>query len=138
MNPSEIAIDAVETKAVIQILWGLLLVTAITLVAVSSMYVLLRLQVRSSRRREAQLARNVAAKSEEITRLEARITEYVQMEEGIEELKAEVRRADAIRTKTEERLRLQNAEIGDLRSVAQERMRELEYLRKIVEHVDDL
>ena len=138
MNPSEIAIDAVETKAVIQILWGLLLVTAITLVAVSSMYVLLRLQVRSSRRREAQLARNVAAKSEEITRLEARITEHVEMEEGIEELKAEVRRADAIRTKTEERLRLQNAEIGDLRSVAQERMRELEYLRKIVEHVDDL
>jgi hypothetical protein len=60
------------------------------------------------------------------------------MEEGIEELKAEVRRADAIRTKTEERLRLQNAEIGDLRTVAQERMRELEYLRKIVEHVDDL
>ena len=138
MNPSEIAIDAVETKAVIQILWGLLLVTAITLVAVSSMYVLLRLQVRSSRRREAQLARNVAAKSEEITRLEARITEYVEMEEGIEELKAEVRRADAIRTKTEERLRLQNAEIGDLRTVAQERMRELEYLRKIVEHVDGL
>ena len=138
MNPSEIAIDAVETKAVIQILWGLLLVTAITLVAVSSMYVLLRLQVRSSRRREAQLARNVAAKAEEITRLETRINEYVEMEQGIEELKTEVRRADAIRTKTEERLRLQNAEIDDLRSVAQERMRELEYLRKIVEHVDDL
>jgi len=131
-------LDNSGTAVLIQILWGLLLVTAITLVAVSSMYVLLRLQVRSSRRREAQLARNVAAKSEEITRLEARITEYVEMEEGIEELKAEVRRADAIRTKTEERLRLQNAEIGDLRSVAQERMRELEYLRKIVEHVDDL
>ena len=130
--------DNSGTAVLIQILWGLLLVTAITLVAVSSMYVLLRLQVRSSRRREAQLARNVAAKAEEITRLETRINEYVEMEQGIEELKTEVRRADAIRTKTEERLRLQNAEIGDLRSVAQERMRELEYLRKIVEHVDDL
>jgi len=138
LNPSEIAIYAYETKAVIQILWGLLLVSAITLVAVSIMYVLLRLEMRSSRKREAQLARNIAAKSEEITRLEQRINEYVEMEEGIEELKAEVRRADAIRTKTEERLRLQNAEMEDMRSVAQERMRELEYLRKIVEHVDDL
>jgi septal ring factor EnvC (AmiA/AmiB activator) len=138
LNPSEIAIYAYETKAVIQILWGLLLVSAITLVAVSIMYVLLRLEMRSSRKREAQLARNIAAKSEEITRLEQRINEYVEMEEGIEELKAEVRRADAIRTKTEERLRLQNAEIEDMRSVAQERMKELEYLRKIVEHVDDL
>ncbi|HTJ06133.1 MAG TPA: hypothetical protein VL624_12360 [Caldimonas sp.] len=130
--------DNSGTAVLIQILWGLLLVTAITLVAVSIMYVLLRLQMRSSRRREAQLARNVAAKAEEITRLETRINEYVEMEQGIEELKTEVRRADAIRTKTEERLRLQNAEIDDLRSVAQERMRELEYLRKIVEHVDDL
>ena len=138
MNPSEIAIWSVENRLLIQILWGLLLVSAITLVAVSIVYVLLRLEMRSSRKREAQLARNVAAKSEEITRLEARINEYVEMEEGIEELKTEVRRADAIRTKTEERLRLQNAEIEDMRSVAQERMRELEYLRKIVEHVDDL
>jgi hypothetical protein len=138
LNPNEIAIYAVETKAVIQILWGLLLIMAITLVAVSIMYVLLRLQTRSGRRREAQLARNVAAKSEEVTRLEARIAEYVEMEQGIEELKAEVRRADAIRGKTEERLRQQNSELDELRSVAQERMKELERLRKIVEHVDDL
>ena len=139
MSPNEIAITyAVETKAIIQILWGLLLIMAITLVAVSIMYVLLRIQVRSSRRREAQLARNVAAKSEEITRLEARIAEYVEMEEGVQELKAEVRRADAIRGKTEERLRQQNAELDELRSVAQERMKELEFLRKIIEHVDGL
>ena len=138
MSPNEIAIYAVETKAIIQILWGLLLIMAITLVALSIMYVLLRLKMRSNRRREAQLARVVAAKSEEIARLEARIAEYMEMEEGVEELKLEVRRADAIRTKTEERLRLQNAEMDDMRSVAQDRMRELEYLRKIVEHVDDL
>ena len=66
MTPNEIAIYAVETKAIIQILWGLLLIMAITLVAVSIMYVLLRLKMRSNRRREAQLARSVAAKSEEI------------------------------------------------------------------------
>jgi hypothetical protein len=84
------------------------------------------------------MARNIAAKSEEITRLEACIAEYVEMEEGIEELKSEVRRADAIRGKTEERLRQQNTELDELKTVAQDRMRELEYLRKIVEHVDDL
>ena len=136
MNPNEIAIYAVETKAIIQILWGLLLIMAITLVAVSIMYVLLRLKMRSNRRREAQLARNVATKSEEIARLEVRLAELVEVEEGVEELKAEVRRADAIRGKTEKRLQQQNTELEELRSVAAERMTELERLRKIVEHVD--
>ena len=138
MNPNEIAIYAVETKAIIQILWGLLLIMSITLVAVSIMYVLLRLKMRSNRRREAQLARNVASKSEEIARLEAKIAEYVEMEEGVEELKSEVRRADAIRTKSEKRLQQQNTELDELKKVAAERMAELEMMRKIVEHVDGL
>ncbi len=138
MNPNEIAIYAVETKAIIQILWGLLLIMSITLVAVSIMYVLLRLKMRSNRRREAQLARTVAAKSDEIARLEAKIAEYVELEKGVEELKAEVRRADAIRTKSEKRLQQQNAELDALKGVAAERMAELERLRKIVEHVDGL
>ena len=135
MSPNEIAIYA-ETKTIIQILWGLLLIMAITLVVVSIMYVLLRLKMRSNRRREAQLARSIAAKSEEIARLEARIAEYVEMEEGVEELKSEVRRADAIRTKSEKRLQQQNTELDELRKVAAERMSELEMLRKIVGHVD--
>jgi len=135
LSPNEIAIYA-ETKTIIQILWGLLLITAITLVAVSIMYVLLRLKMRSNRRREAQLARVIAAKSEEIVRLEARIAVYVEMEEGVEELKAEVRRADAIRTKSEKRLQQQNTELDELKQVAAERMAELEMMRKIVEHVD--
>ncbi len=138
MTPNEIAIYAVETKAIIQILWGLLLIMAITLVAVSIMYVLLRLKMRSNRRREGQLARSIAAKSEEIARLEARIAGDVEMEEGVEELQAEVRRADAIRTKSEKRLQQQNTELDALKTVAAERMAELEKLRKIVEHVDDL
>jgi septal ring factor EnvC (AmiA/AmiB activator) len=138
LSPNEIAIYAVENRAIIQILWGLLLIMSITLVAVSIMYVLLRLQMRSNRRREAQLARNVAAKSEEIARLEAKIAELVELEEGVEELKAEVRRADAIRTKSERRLQQQNTELDALRTVAAERMSELERLRKIVEHVDGL
>jgi uncharacterized membrane protein len=138
LSPNEIAIYAVETKAIIQILWGLLLIMAITLVAVSIMYVLLRLKMRSNRRRESQLARNVAAKAEEIARLEAKVAEYVEMEEGVEELKAEVRRADAIRTKSEKRLQQQNNELDALRTVAAERMAEVEKLRKIVEHVDGL
>jgi len=136
LSLNEIATSAVETKTIIPILWGLLLIMAITLVAVSTMYVLLRLKLRSNRRREGQLARSIAAKSEEIARLEVRIAEYVDMEEGVEELKAEVRRADAIRTKSEKRLQQQNIELDGLRTVAAERMAELEMLRKIVEHVD--
>ena len=49
-----------------------------------------------------------------------------------------MRRADAIRTKSEKRLQQQNAELDQLKTVAAERMAELERLRKIVEHVDDL
>jgi hypothetical protein len=49
-----------------------------------------------------------------------------------------VRRADAIRTKSEKRLQQQNMELDALRTVAAERMAELERLRKIVEHVDGL
>ena len=71
-------------------------------------------------------------------RLEARIAEYMEMEEGVEELKLEVRRADAIRTKSEKRLQQQNTELDELKTVAAERMAELEMLRKIVEHVDTL
>ena len=136
MNPNEIAIYAAETKAIVQILWGLLLIVAITLVAVSVLYVLLRVKMRSDRQREAQLARGLAAKSDEIARLEARIAELTEIEEGVEELKSEVRRADAIRGKTEKRLQEQNAELDGLRTVAAQRMTELERLRKIVEHVD--
>ena len=136
MNPNEIAIYAAETKAIVQVLWGLLLIVAITLVIVSVLYVLLRLKVRSNRQHEAQLARGLATKSEEIARLEARIAELTEIEEGVEELKSEVRRADAIRGKSEKRLQEQNAELDGLRTVAAQRMAELERLRKIVEHVD--
>jgi len=135
LSPNDIPFHA-DTKTIIEILWGLLLIMAITLVAVSIMYVLLRLKMRSNRRREGQLARSIAAKSEEIARLEVRIAEYVDMEEGVEELKAEVRLADAIRTKSEKRLQQQNIELDELRTVAAERMAELEMLRKLVEHVD--
>ena len=136
---NEIAlIYAAETKAIIQILWGLLLITAITLVSVSIMYVLLRLKVRSYRRREAQLARHVSTKADEIARLEEKVAQYTEMEDGVDELKAEVRRADAIRGKTEDRLVAQNAELEKARAEIATQAAELERLRKLVEHVDGL
>jgi DNA repair exonuclease SbcCD ATPase subunit len=135
---NEIAIYAVETKAIIQILWGLLLITAITLVSVSIMYVLLRLKVRSYKRREAQLARHVATKSDEIARLEEKLSQYVEIEDGVEELKAEVRRSDAIRGKTEGRLVAQNLELEKAQAALAEQAAELAKLRKLVEHIDDV
>jgi septal ring factor EnvC (AmiA/AmiB activator) len=133
VNPIEIAINAVEAN--IQVPRGLLLIAAIAVVTLTIRHVRLRLTLRANRGVEAQLSRSIAAKSEEIARLEARIAEYVELEEGVEELKSEVRRADAIRVKTEERLRLQNAEIEQVRTEAVDRMAELEGLRKLVEHV---
>ena len=135
---NEIAIYAVETKAIIQILWGLLLVMAITLVSVSIMYVLLRLKLRSYRRREAQLARQISIKADENARLEEKLTQYAEMEDGVDELKAEVRRADAIRGKTEDRLVAQNVELEQARAEIAAQAVELARLRKLVEHVDGL
>lgn len=138
MNTNEIALYAVETKTMIQILWGLLLIAAIVVVSLAILYAFALVKLRGNARREAQLARSIAARSEEIARLGARIADYVEMEEGVEELKMEVRRADAIRCKSEERLREQNAEIERVKAEAVGRMAELERLRKIVEHVEDL
>jgi septal ring factor EnvC (AmiA/AmiB activator) len=135
---NEIAIYAVETKAIIQILWGLLLITAITLVSVYIMYVLLRLKVRSYKRREAQLARHIATKSDEIARLEEKLVQYVEIEDGVEELKAEVRRSDAIRGKTEDRLVAQNLELEKAQSRLAAQDVELARLGKLVQHIDDL
>ncbi|MDQ2733552.1 MAG: hypothetical protein M3Y55_00865 [Pseudomonadota bacterium] len=135
---NEIAIYAVETKAIIQILWGLLLITAITVVSVSIMYVLLRLKVRSYKRREAQLARHIATKSDEIARLEEKLAQYVEIEDGVEELKAEVRRSDAIRGKTEDRLVAQNVELEKAQACLAEQAVELERLGKLVEHIEGL
>jgi septal ring factor EnvC (AmiA/AmiB activator) len=135
---NEIAIYAVETKAIIQILWGLLLITAITLVSVSIMYVLLRLKLRSYKRREAQLARHISTKADEIAKLEEKLAQYVEIEDGVDELKAEVRRADAIRSKTEGRLVAQNAELEAARAELAGQAAELARLHMLVEHIDDL
>ncbi len=137
MNSTEIAIYAVETKAIIHILWGLLLITAITLVSVSIMYVLLRLKLRSTRRRESQLARQIVTKAAEIAVLQERLLHFADLEAGAEELKAEVRRTVAIRGRTEDRLVEQNAEVESLRNQLAEQAAELSRLRKLVEHVED-
>jgi len=135
---NEIAIYAVETKAVIQILWGLLLVLVISLVSISIMYVLLRLKLRTYKKREMQLARHIATKSDEIARLEEKVAQYTEIEDGVDELKAEVRRTDAIRGKTEERLVAQNTELEKARTDMAAQAAELAKLRKLVQHVDDL
>ena len=117
----------------------------ITLVSVSIMYVLLRLKLRTYKKREAQLARNIATKSDEIARLEEKLAQYIEIEDGVDELKAEVRRSDAIRGKTEERLIAQNTELEQARNdlaaktaEAAAQAAELAKLRKLVEHIDDL
>jgi septal ring factor EnvC (AmiA/AmiB activator) len=138
LNTNEIAIHVLEPGTLVRILGASLLVASIAALTLAVLYVRLRLKLRADRRVAEHLERSVAAKSDEIERLEARIADCVELEEGVEELKNEVRRADAIRCKTEERLRVQNAEIEQIRKEAVERMTELERLRKIVEHVDDL
>ncbi len=130
MNLDEIAHYAADLKATV------LLAVIVAILAILYASALVKLRV--GRGREAGLERRLVAASNEVARLEARVAGYVELEEGVEELKNEVRRADAIRGKTEERLREQNAEIQRVKTEAVDRMAELERLRKLVEHIEDL
>lgn len=134
MTPTEIAIYAVETKAVITVLWGLLLIASISLIGVSITYVLLRIKLRTGRRRESQLARHVAAKSTDIARLEERVAALVEGEAATKTSKTQLRHAQAIRVKTEKRLVEQNAELELLRERIAEQDGELVHLRALIEH----
>ncbi len=69
MSFSEIANYAVEATTDIRILQSLLLVATIAVVVVAVLYARLRRRVRAFARRDAQHARNLSARSEEITRL---------------------------------------------------------------------
>lgn len=134
VNATEIAIYAVETKAIIHVLWGLLLIASISLIGVSVTYALLRIRLRTGRRRESQLARQVAAKSIEITELEERVAELTAVRSNVATLKKQVRHAQGIRVKTEERLVEQNAELEALRDRLIEKDAELAHLRQLIEH----
>ena len=134
MNATEIAIYAVETKAIIYVLWGLLLIASISMIGVSVSYVLLRIKLRSARRRESQLARHVATKGADVQRLEERVAALAGFEEQASGALAQAQRAQAIRAKSEQRLVEQNAEIAALRDRVGEQDTELRHLRALIEH----
>ncbi len=139
MSPTEIAIYAVETKAIIHILWGLLLISAITLVSVSIMYASLRVRLRSQKRRESHFARLIAARAAEIKALEEQLAQAVAVKDpAVADLRAEVRRATAIRARTEERLVEQNAEVAALRARLAEQAAALERLGGTIDLGDDV
>ena len=118
VNANEIAIYAVETRAIIHILWGLLLIAAISLIGVSITYVLLRIKLRSAEKRERQLARHIGIGAAEIKRLEERLASRVDLEAQIAGLKAQLHRAPAVRAKLEARSSGQDADYRDARQAA--------------------
>ena len=133
MSATEIAIYAVETKAIIHVLWGLLLIASVSLVGVSITYVLLRIKLRSARRRESQLARHVATQKAELAPLQERASSVAALEGEMAALKAQAKRSQAIRHKSEQRLVAQNAELEALRAHIAEQQIELEHLRAMIE-----
>ncbi|MEO6362420.1 MAG: hypothetical protein ABIO71_04250 [Caldimonas sp.] len=134
VNATEIAIYAVETRAIIYVLWGLLLIASISLVGVSVSYVLLRIKLRSARRRESQLARHVATQGADVQRLEGRVAALAGLEEQAGAALAQAQRAQSIRAKSEQRLVEQNEEIARLRGRVAEQDNELRHLRALIEH----
>lgn len=118
MNATEIAIYAVETKAIIHILWGLLLIAAISLIGVSITYVLLRIKLRSAQRRERQLARHVSTSAADLKRLEERLASRLDLEAQVASLKAQLRRAQALHTRRESQSEEEDADYRDVRQAA--------------------
>jgi len=131
---NEIAIYAVETKAIIHVLWGLLMIASITTLSLAIMLVSLKFKVRSSRRRESLLARQIAARTADVQALEQKLAQASVNEPGAAELKAEIRRLMGIRARTEERLAAQNEEIESLRRSVADQNEELSILRELVGH----
>jgi len=101
VNATEIAIYAVETKTIIHVLWGLLLIASISLVGVSITYVLVRIELRSAEKRERQLTRHVATAGAEIRRLEERLASLLDLEAQVPALKAKLQRTQAMCSKLE-------------------------------------
>ena len=141
---NELATFAVANQAIVPLLWALLAL-AIVLVGTFVLLLLQRLKLAAFKKREALLARHIVTKSDEIARLEEKVTQYTEMEDGVDDLKAEVRRVDAIRGKTEDRLVAQNAELEQARADLAARTAELAAqaaelarLRKVVQHIDVL
>ncbi len=118
VNATEIAIYAVETRAVIHVLWGLLLIASISLVGVSITYVLLRIKLRSAQRRERQLARHVATASADLKRLGERLASVGELESEVASLKAQLHRAQATRAKLEARAAEHDADHRTARQAA--------------------
>ena len=142
---TEIAIYAVETKVMVHVLWGLLVVVGIVLVCVSVMHVLVRVQLKAQLAREARLEGEIAGLQADVGGLEARLAKATEAardptarnpgkDATLQELKTEVRRLAAIRTKTEQRLVEQNAEVGALRIRVTEQEEEIAVLRQLVAH----
>ena len=118
VNATEIAIYAVETKAIIHILWGLLLIASISLIGVSITYVLLRVKLRSAEKRERQLARHVATAATDVKRLQDKLSSLLDLEAQVASLKAQLHRAEAIRAKIEARVAEADADYRDVRQAA--------------------
>ena len=118
MNATEIAIYAVETRAIIHVLWALLLIASIGLVGLSITYVLLRIKLRSAEKRERQLARHVATASTDLKRLSERLASVQDLEGEVTSLKAQLHRAHAVRAKMEARAAEQDADCRMTRQAA--------------------
>lgn len=138
MSPNEVVAHyAGETRGIMITLVFLLTLLIITAIVLG---LALFFQRRVIRRlgRDLSLERKFKAnRDDEIasrtTRIAELTNEFAQFREDAELLKTEVRRADAIRTKTELRLKAQNAELDDARRALQSAKDQNGYLRAIVE-----
>jgi len=114
---SAVELACLSGGAVLWAAWGLLLIACIVVVGLAIQHVIVRRQLRHAVGaiiRHRQYAEELRIREERL-RDALGADGFVDILDGVEKLKAELRRATAIRHKTEDRLREQNQEMILLR-----------------------
>jgi hypothetical protein len=123
------SIEHIALKAQVGVLWALLLLTVIVAVFLAMRLVQTREQMRKIRGRELQAVRTESERAAEVGVLRAQL---IDAEARVALAQKEMRRAVAIRLKTERRLTAQNAELAEAAEIRKDR----DWLKRFVDHVD--
>jgi septal ring factor EnvC (AmiA/AmiB activator) len=123
MTPAETLVYyAAENKAIIYVLVILLIVAIAVAAFFGLLYAIQKVQIRSWKKHQTSLETEVQKRGQEIRRLKDQCGD-------VDFIKAEMRRYDAIRDKTEKRMKEQNALVQSLED-------QLTFYKIMVEHID--
>lgn len=123
MTPAEKLVHySAENAAIIYVLIALLIVAIAVGAFFGILYAIQRIQIRAWKKHQTSLEAEVRSRGQEIRRLKEQCGD-------VEHIKSEMRRYDAIRTKTEKALKQRNSDVQALEDM-------VSFYKMMVEHID--